>query len=80
MTQGWIIVARTNRISGEPSSGLRTEYFAVALADQMGALELLKSREDYLGSELMIAGEVTPEFLRYLDMREGQIMTLWATD
>jgi len=80
MTKGWIIVAKTNRISGEPHSGLRTEYFAVGIADRTDALDLLKRREDYLGSELLVAGEATPEFLEHLGVRDGKILALWAIE
>jgi hypothetical protein len=49
----------------------------VAVEDQDTALEMIKSCEDYLGSELTTAGEATSEFLQSIDVNPGKFLVLW---
>jgi hypothetical protein len=77
MPEGWIIIAKTKRMGGEPNFEPLTEWFAVAIGDQSVALEVLKSRKELSEADLMVAGEATAEFLNEYDIRGGQILSLW---
>ena len=70
---GWIIIAKT-----KPNLEPLTEWFAVAIRDRDTALNALKLRKDLFEAELMVAGEATSEFLSTYDVRDGQILSLWA--
>ena len=80
MADGWIIVAKTKRMGGNPNFSDLEEWFAVAIADQSVALEVLKSRQKLDGADLLIAAEATKTFLDDYDVRGGQILSLWQTE
>jgi hypothetical protein len=76
MTVAWKIAATTVRAGGEPLK----EYFLVAIADQAKAIEALRSRRKLVDvhQHVRIVGEAEPEFLEWLDVKEGEIFCVMA--
>ena len=61
------------------------EYFLVAIADQAKAIDALRIRPDLSQAHqhVRIVGEAEPEFLDWLDVKEGEIfcvMVLGSND
>jgi hypothetical protein len=73
----WKIVATTERTGSGPP--LR-EYFLVAIADQAKAIEALRSRRNLTQAHqhVRIVGEAEPEFLDWLDLKDGEIFCVMA--
>jgi hypothetical protein len=66
---------RANPREGEAPP--KKEYFLVAMKDQSAALETLRFRRpDLDGAMLLMAGEATPEFVDWLDVKDGQILSI----
>jgi hypothetical protein len=76
MAVAWKIAATTERAGGEPLK----EYFLVAIADQAKAIEALRSRRNLadVHQHVRIVGEAEPEFLDWLDVKEGEIFCVMA--
>ena len=72
----WKIVATTERARGEPLK----EYFLVAIAEQAKAIEALRRRRNLadVHQHVRIVGEAEPEFLDWLDVKDGEIFCVIA--
>ena len=74
MPKAWKIIAQIPREGEAPP---KKEYFLVAMKDQSAALETLRFRRpDLDGAMLLMAGEATPEFVDWLDVKDGQILSI----
>jgi hypothetical protein len=77
MTVVWRIVATTEHTgSGPPLK----EYFLAAIADQAKAIEALRSRRNLSDTHqhMRIVGEADPEFLDWLEVKDGEIFCVTA--
>ena len=73
MTRGWIIVAhRKQEGTGAPLK----EWYAVAMPDQVRAVETLRLRKNLLDATLTVDSEASPEYLDQLDVKDGQILSI----
>lgn len=75
MAKGWKVIAATKRKGGGP---LMKEYFLVAIANRDEAVRALRERKKLLDAELTVDGEATADFLDWLDVRGGEILSVIA--
>ena len=76
MAKAWKIIVSTERIGGGPPL---KEYFLVAIPDQVAALIALRQRRpNLIGANFDVLGEASPEFVEWLDVKDGQILGILA--
>ena len=76
MTKTWRIIAITKRLGGGPPL---KEYFLVAISNQAAALDALRAKRPELSdAELTIDGEATPEYVKWLDVKGGEVFCVLA--
>jgi hypothetical protein len=74
MPTTWKIVVATESVAGGPRT---VEYFLVAVPDQVAALIALRQRRpDLIGGDFSVEGEASPEFVEWLNAREGQVLSI----
>jgi hypothetical protein len=74
MPKAWKILAQIPREGDAPP---KKEYFLVAMKEQSAALEtLLFRRPDLEGAMLVTAGEATADFVDWLDVKDGQVLSI----
>jgi hypothetical protein len=77
MGKVWKIVASTKRMGG--GGPPLKEYFLVAIADRDAALAALQYRRpDVEASDIAIVGEASPDYVEWLDLKDGQILCVSA--
>ena len=77
MPIAWKIITTTKRVGGEPNFTPQREYFVVALPDQSVALRALSlKRPDLNGAEFEVKGQADQWFLDWLEVKEGQILSI----
>jgi hypothetical protein len=77
MAATWKITATTDSMdSGPPIK----EYFLVAIPEQAKAIEALRSRRklSQIHQHLRVVGEAEPEFIDWLDVKDGEIFCVAA--
>jgi hypothetical protein len=75
MPKVWKIISSTKHIDGGPPL---KEYFLVAISDQFAAMAALRKRRNLGDAELTVVGEATPEFVEWLDVQDGEILSVMA--
>jgi hypothetical protein len=75
MAQGWKVIASTERAGGGPPM---KEYFLVAIADRDEAVRALRERKKLLDAKLTVDGEASADYLDWLDVRGGEILSVIA--
>ena len=76
MSKAWKIVVSTEPVSAGPRV---VEYFLVALPDEVAALVALRqTRPDLIGGDFRVDGEASLEFVDWLAMEDGQILSITA--
>ena len=74
MVKAWKILAQ---IPLEGDAPPKKEYFLVAMKDQSAALATLQFRRpDLENAEFLIRGEAAPDFVEWLDVKDGQILSI----
>ncbi len=74
MPKAWKILAQIPRMGDAPP---QKEYFLVAMKDQSAALATLRFRRpDLESAELIVSGEATPQFVDWLDVKNGQVLSI----
>ena len=74
MAKTWKIVALIPRSGDEPP---KREYFLVAMQDQTAALATLRFRRpDLEKSVFSVAGEASQQFIDWLDVKDGQTLSI----
>lgn len=74
MPKAWKILVQIPRTGDEPP---KREYFLVAMKDQSAALATLQFRRpDLENAEFLIRGEAAPDFVEWLDVKDGQILSI----
>jgi len=74
MPKAWKILAQIPREGDAPP---KKEYFLVAMQDQSAALETLRFRRpDLEGAMLVIGGEVRADLVDWLDIKDGQVLSI----
>jgi hypothetical protein len=73
MPKVWKIIASTKSIDG--GRPLK-KYFLVAISDQFAARAALRKRRNLDDAELTVVGEATPEFVEWLDVKDGEILSV----
>jgi hypothetical protein len=77
MDKIWKIISSTERMGG--GGPPLKEYFLVAISDQENALKTLKyKRPDIELSKLTVVGEANPDYVEWLDVKDGDIVCLQA--
>jgi hypothetical protein len=77
MAKVWKVTSSTKRMGGDGAP--LKEYFLVAITDRDAALAALRYRRpDVEASELAIVGEATPDYVEWLDLKDGQILCVSA--
>jgi hypothetical protein len=78
MPSAWKIIAyRRPREIGEPSV---REFYLVALPEKEAAVAVLRMREGYNDAELEVTGEAPAESIDWLDIKPGQIFSVWPIE
>jgi hypothetical protein len=74
MPKAWKIVALTKRKGDEVPM---KEYFVVAVPDQFAAMAALRARRpDLKNVDLLLKGEATRGYTQWLDLQNGQILSI----
>jgi hypothetical protein len=77
MAKVWKVISSTKRMGGWGPP--LKEYFLVAIGDQNTALKSLRQRRpDVAESELTIVGEASPDYVEWLDVKDGDILCVLA--
>jgi hypothetical protein len=77
MAKVWKVVSLTERMGG--GGPPLKEYFLVAIADREAALKALRYRRpDVEASAMTIVGEATPDYVEWLDVKDGDILCVLA--
>lgn len=72
MSKVWNVIVSTERMGGGPPL---KEYFLVARHDQVAALIALRQlRPDLIGGDFNVVGTTSPQFVEWLDIKDGQIL------
>jgi hypothetical protein len=75
MPKAWKILAQIPRSTGDEPP--KREYFLVAMKDQSAALATLQFRRpDLENAEFLIRGEAAPDLVEWLDVKDGQILSI----
>ena len=75
MPKAWKILAQIPRTTGDEPP--KREYFLVAMKDQSAALATLQFRRpDLENAEFLIRGEAAPDLVEWLDVKDGQILSI----
>jgi hypothetical protein len=68
-----------NRLRTACRDGPTKEYLPVALLDQVAAHIVLRQRRfDLIGGDFTVVGEASPESVEWLDVMDGQILSVLA--
>jgi hypothetical protein len=71
----WKIISSTDRMGG--GGPPLEEYFLVAITDRDAAVTALRYRRpDVEASAMNLVGEATADDIKWLDLKEGQILCL----
>jgi hypothetical protein len=74
MPKAWKILAQIPR---EATRRQKKEYFSVAIKEQSAALETLRFRRPDLEEAMLVtAGEATADFVDWLDVKDGQVLSI----
>ena len=77
MPKAWKIVATTKPVDGQPHFTPQTEYFLVAAASGPWALTALRNkRGDLEGADIVLVGQASPEFIDWLRLKDGQVLSI----
>jgi hypothetical protein len=77
MPVAWKIIATTARVGGKPNLPPQHEYFLAAFPDQAVALKALcAKRPDLNGAQFEVKGEADRWFIDWLDVKDGQILSI----
>jgi hypothetical protein len=77
MAKVWKVITSTKRMGG--GGPPLKEYFLVAIAERNAALAALRDRRpDVAESELSIVGEASPDYVEWLDVKDGDILCVLA--
>jgi hypothetical protein len=77
MAKVWKVTSETQRMGGGGTP--LKEYFLVAIADPDAALAVLRYRRpDIEASALVIVGEATPDHVKWLGLKDGDIFCVQA--
>jgi hypothetical protein len=75
MPKAWKILAQIPRTEGDVPP--KKEYFLVAMKNQDAAVAALRFRRpDLESAEFIVRGEATTEFVDWLDVKDGQILSI----
>ena len=73
----WKIITSTARMGG--GGPPLKEYFLVAIADRDAALRALRYRRpDVEASTMTVVGEASPDYVEWLDVKDGDIFCVAA--
>jgi hypothetical protein len=75
MASGWKIIVEIERLGGGPPL---KEYYLVAIPNRTDAIKALRERLKAVNPDFKVAGEATPDYLDWLDVRPGEVFCVMA--